>query len=298
MSADAPVRSLAARLAAAMARVGTVSKAGRRTDQGYSYVAWDDVAGSVQGAFAAEGIACIPSVVTAETEAAQTSQGKPTWRATVVVEYTLISADDPTDRLTFRWVGEADDAGDKAQQKALTYATKYGLMKLLLISGDDSDESGTKSEHDPGQAQAADAVPCPTCGKPLRQRQGSRGPFLSCSSRRSKDEPGCGQRPIDGTLEIYAAQLRAPVNGHVSDEQVGAALPARAGDGAAPSALDDLRTLIGQAALADVRDAFAAAGALPHFALIGGRPSLRADGIEPRQVEQITGALRAATRAD
>lgn len=286
-----PTPNLAQRLVSAMGASGQVARSGRRTDQGYKYVAWDDVAETVQTAFAAAGILCLPTVVDSGVESARTSQDKPTWRASVLVEFRLINADDPADTLTFRWPGQADDSGDKAVQKALTYAAKYGLMKLLLIAGDDSDETGTVSEHDTTQADAGRAVvaPCPTCGAPLRQRTSARGPFLSCSSYKGKEQPGCGQRPLDGTLEAFAARAMAPVRGHVTDEQVAAAIPANGTVDA-----DALRAAVRALPVATARDIFTTAGAIAHFRVVGDSGDISMARLAPATATELLAALTAA----
>jgi ssDNA-binding Zn-finger/Zn-ribbon topoisomerase 1 len=58
-----------------------------------------------------------------------------------------------------------------------------------------------------GESAPAAVVPCPKCDGHLKQRQSKRGSFLSCSSWKSRENPGCGFT-ADGTLAEWAEKER------------------------------------------------------------------------------------------
>lgn len=59
----------------------------------------------------------------------------------VMVTYTFVNVDSPTEQISVTAYGDGIDTGDKATGKAMTYADKYALMKMYKIStGDDPDQ--------------------------------------------------------------------------------------------------------------------------------------------------------------
>ncbi len=54
--------------------------------------------------------------------------------------------DEPTDRITVRLDAHADDYGDKAPGKALSYATKYAILKVLMLESGENEEGRIKPE--------------------------------------------------------------------------------------------------------------------------------------------------------
>lgn len=53
----------------------------------------------------------------------------------------FVSDDDPADRISVRIQAHAQDNGDKAPGKAVTYATKAALLKILMLETGENDES-------------------------------------------------------------------------------------------------------------------------------------------------------------
>jgi len=58
----------------------------------------------------------------------------------------FVNIDDGSDRLTVRIVGHANDNGDKAPGKAVTYATKSAILKVFAIETGENDESRNYKE--------------------------------------------------------------------------------------------------------------------------------------------------------
>lgn len=53
----------------------------------------------------------------------------------------FVNIDDPADRVSVRIDAHAQDNGDKAPGKAVTYATKSALLKVLMLETGENDES-------------------------------------------------------------------------------------------------------------------------------------------------------------
>lgn len=67
----------------------------------------------------------------------------------------FVNIDDPSDRLTVEIEAHANDNGDKAPGKAVTYATKAALLKVLMLETGESDESRAEATRTLNEDQAA-----------------------------------------------------------------------------------------------------------------------------------------------
>ncbi len=57
-----------------------------------------------------------------------------------------MNADEPTDFVTVPVCSHAEDQGDKAPGKALSYATKYAILKVLMLESGDDEESRVRQD--------------------------------------------------------------------------------------------------------------------------------------------------------
>lgn len=85
----------------------------------------------------------------------------PGYFTTAKVRVTFINIDDPEDQCSSDHVGYGQDTSDKGIGKAVTYATKYGMMKCLMISdGEEPDnESVDWDAYDEDQGRKQKAAP-------------------------------------------------------------------------------------------------------------------------------------------
>ena len=110
----------------------------------YKAVTHDAVTGMVRAALIAQGIIIVPSVLSSNFHPADLvttvgDDGKERsahakqrlYEATYQVEF--VNMDDPTDRIVTQQSAHALDNGDKAPGKAMSYATKYAILKLFNI---------------------------------------------------------------------------------------------------------------------------------------------------------------------
>jgi len=124
----------------------------------YLAVSHDAVIAALRGAMIEHGIALAVTQGPEVVIEGQTRNGSPKVIYRSVYDITLLNADDPTDRETTTLRAHAEDGGDKAPGKGLSYAVKYALLKVFLLETGEDDEQ----RHAPGEVtvitdeQAAD----------------------------------------------------------------------------------------------------------------------------------------------
>lgn len=116
--------------------------------ENYKAVSHDMVTAVVRPHFVDAGIAVSPRVVEARMvdTGRKSSRGSPAMRYEGTFEVDFVNVDDPADRITVRLDAHADDYGDKAPGKALSYATKYAVLKLLMLETGEGDEGRLEPE--------------------------------------------------------------------------------------------------------------------------------------------------------
>ena len=111
--------------------------------QGYMAVTHDAVTSLVREHLIEQGIVIVPSLVssTVQLTGTQTAKGIPFIRYDARYRFEIVNADDPVDRFAMEIEAHAIDQGDKAPGKALSYAKKYALLKLLEIESGEEEEA-------------------------------------------------------------------------------------------------------------------------------------------------------------
>lgn len=94
------------------------------------------------------GVVCWPSLVASKS--CPREEGAKQFRYEATYDFTFANADDPNDHLVIRMEAHAMDNADKAPGKALSYAKKYAVLKLLEIETGEDEES-RYAEFDPQQ---------------------------------------------------------------------------------------------------------------------------------------------------
>lgn len=131
------------KLNAIMDEVGKIEKTGRNTTQNYAFIEQAVVMAKLRPLFVKYGIVLLPQVK--GTHYHETPSGK-MLVAQLDMNFTLVNADNPAERLEFDWSSEGADNGDKAINKAETAGEKYWLLKLLMISEKDDPDSDSPGE--------------------------------------------------------------------------------------------------------------------------------------------------------
>ena len=110
----------------------------------YKAVTHDAVTGMVRAALIEHGVVIVPSVVSSVFNAKEPEAKQRLYEATFQIEF--VNMDEPTDRIVTQQTAHALDNGDKAPGKAMSYATKYAILKLFNIETGEDEESRYQTE--------------------------------------------------------------------------------------------------------------------------------------------------------
>lgn len=193
----APEReSLVARIAAAMAEAGAVTKSEVNRDQGYKFASAEAILAAVRGPLFSRGVILIPTVVSRQDVEITSRSGT---KGSLVRLEVAFRFTDGSEDLVSCWHGEGQDYGDKAIGKAYTNAVKTYVRTAWLLP----------TEHD--------------------------DPEVSPSGERTADvEPPVWAKPASGTARQHARDALVQLVGDEPAAQFMAAIEQYAG-GAAPS---------------------------------------------------------------
>lgn len=135
------------KIAAITGELGAIEKGGTNKEQGYAFIEYSQVAAHLRQKLSDYGLVIVPTVVKREQEEITTSRGGKGYHVLVTFKISVVNADDPAQRMTAIWIGEATDYSDKATNKASTAAEKYYLMRVFKISdkGDDPDHESPQT---------------------------------------------------------------------------------------------------------------------------------------------------------
>jgi len=108
----------------------------------YNALSHDGLTSKVRVHLVANGIIIAPSLRDSEIQdtGTKTKTGVPIIRYVAKYEVSFLNEDDPKDSLMIVVEAHANDEGDKAPGKALSYATKYAMLKVLSIESGDKEE--------------------------------------------------------------------------------------------------------------------------------------------------------------
>jgi hypothetical protein len=110
----------------------------------YRAVTHDAVTGMVRAALIENGVIIVPSVTSAVFHPKEPEAKQRLYEATYQIDF--VNMDSPEERISIAVNAHALDNGDKAPGKALSYATKYGILKLFNIETGEDEESRYQQE--------------------------------------------------------------------------------------------------------------------------------------------------------
>ncbi len=121
--------------------VGYVQKT--KAVETYKAVTHDQVTAIIRSAMIEHGIVRFPTLVVSESivTGKTTSKGTPYIRYEATYDLVYVNADNPEDKLMMRIQAHSEDTGDKAPGKAISYAVKYGDLKLIMLESGEEEES-------------------------------------------------------------------------------------------------------------------------------------------------------------
>lgn len=118
-------------MAKVMAEVGPIAKNRTNTFQRYQFRGIDDIYDAFQGVLSANGLLCIPYVVSTERHERPGKDGGMLMFTFLTVDYIFYAPDGSS--LTARTVGEAMDSSDKSANKAMSAAQKYAFIQTFIV---------------------------------------------------------------------------------------------------------------------------------------------------------------------
>ena len=113
--------------------------------QGYSAVTHDNVVAMVRAELVRAGIVIYPEQLGCDMPIMR--DGKDIKMHLYVADYLIhfVNIDKPDDRISVKINSHANDNGDKAPGKALSYATKYAILKVFSLETGENDESRSEA---------------------------------------------------------------------------------------------------------------------------------------------------------
>lgn len=105
----------------------------------YKAVTHDQVTGMVRKALIEQGVIIVPTTLSAVFNPKEGDAKQRLYEASYEVNF--VNMDKPEERISMTMNAHALDNGDKAPGKALSYATKYAILKLFNIETGEDDES-------------------------------------------------------------------------------------------------------------------------------------------------------------
>lgn len=120
--------------------------------ENYTAVSHDAVVAETRQWFIELGVMIIPSVISSVMidTGCKSQKGNPLYRYEGRFLVRFMNCDDPTDFTVLEVDAHANDYGDKAPGKAITYATKSAVLKVLFLETGDNDEARTIANMAPG----------------------------------------------------------------------------------------------------------------------------------------------------
>ncbi len=115
--------------------------------QGYRAVTHDMVTAKLRDELVQQGILVTPNQLSDNSvDFGQTKSGTTIIRYEAAYEVHFINIDDPGDRHIMVVHAHANDQGDKAPGKAISYATKYAMLKMFSLETGENEESRVEGE--------------------------------------------------------------------------------------------------------------------------------------------------------
>jgi hypothetical protein len=126
--------------------------------ENYTAVSHDAVVAETRQWFIEVGVIILPSVMSSAMidTGCKSQKGNPLYRYEGRFIVRFQNCDDPLDFASVEVDAHANDYGDKAPGKAITYATKSAILKVLFLETGDNDEARTTLNMAPGDEVGSD----------------------------------------------------------------------------------------------------------------------------------------------
>jgi hypothetical protein len=179
-------------IANVITKTNAIAKDRTNQQQGFKYRGVDDVMNELHGTFAECGIFVVPKV-TKEERGSYTTKNGALWNTSrLTIDFTFFAVDGSN--VTATVIGEGNDSGDKASNKALSIAFKYACIQVFCIpTEDDKDPDASKPEQSNTRTQAQK----PQAQKPAPQTQ----------KPTTAQKPAATQKPA-GNADPYVVEMQ------------------------------------------------------------------------------------------
>ena len=121
--------------------------------ENYMAVTHDAIVAETRSWFVELGVLVLPTEVERVMidTGSKSAKGNPLYRYEGVFNVHFVNIEDPTDELKICVTAHANDYGDKAPGKAITYATKAAILKVLMLETGENDEARQTQNLKPGE---------------------------------------------------------------------------------------------------------------------------------------------------
>jgi hypothetical protein len=116
----------------------------------YSFVSHDKVTGAVRPLLVKHGVVCWPTNFTLTQEGNRTQ---------LLCQVVFASIDDKTDCIHVDSIGYGIDTQDKGPGKAVSYAVKYAMLKVLALETGDDPDQDQNAKFEPATSPASASEP-------------------------------------------------------------------------------------------------------------------------------------------
>lgn len=152
-------KSLAAKMAAIMGDVATMTKDGTNQAQKYNFTTAEQVKAAIRPLLKKHNVALFASILDLQRDTAPTKSGGSVVMTIAKMCFTLVCGD-TGEKMECVWFGEANDYADKGANKATTAATKYFLTNTFLLSTTEpeSDEEEVPTPPPPERCEVCEEI--------------------------------------------------------------------------------------------------------------------------------------------
>lgn len=137
-----------------MADVESIAKNRENTQQRYRFRGIDDIYNHLHDLMGKHRLFALPSVISEWTEERKTNNGGNLIYRRMHMRYTFYTDDGSS--VEMDTIGEGMDSGDKASNKAMSAAHKYGLIQLFMIPTEDLAEADSEVPHESTPASSSE----------------------------------------------------------------------------------------------------------------------------------------------
>lgn len=131
---------------ASLSKTGIAKLRDNTQGSGYKFRGIDDVYNAVAPLLAEHGLCILPRMLTRSMVPQTSKSGGNLFYVTVEAEFDVVCAEDGS-KHTIKTFGEAMDSGDKATNKAMSAAYKYGIFQMFCVPTEgDNDADATTHE--------------------------------------------------------------------------------------------------------------------------------------------------------